>query len=195
MEKSDRILVFAVVRDFLLRAVSVVRVGHGMPTIAVGENFQQRRFGFLVRALDRLGRFFAHLVEDVAVAQFPRHVVALGALGQRLARARTLLARAHRVFVVLDDEHHRQIPQRRQIIRLVHRPLVHRAVAHERQATALDPLVFQRIGQPRPQRHLPADNPVPAPVFFVRREKVHRAALALRTTRDLPRQLRHALIH
>ena len=99
------------------------------------------------------------------------------------------------VAVVFDNVDDRQLEQRGHVQRLVEAALVHRAVAEEAHGRAFQPLVFQPIGQPEPERRLSADDAVAAPIVLVRREEVHRAALAFRAARGFAIKLGHALVH
>src|SRR5690606_4663691 len=65
----------------------------------------------------------------------------------------------------------------------------------EAQAATFHPLVFQRERKSESQRRLASDDAVAAPKIFVRREKMHRAALAFGTTGGSAEQFRHALVH
>ena len=194
MEEREGILGVAVVFDLLLGAVGGVGIGDGMPAVPVGDDLEDAGLGFVARELQHPVGLLAHLVAVVAVAHVPGQPVALGTFGEARSGGGAPLARAHRVAVVLDDEHHRQAPQCREVVGLVHRALVGGSVAEEREAGALDAPVFQRVRDSRAERHLAADNAVPAPVVPRRIEEVHRAALALGAAGGLAVKLRHELV-
>jgi hypothetical protein len=73
--------------------------------------------------------------------------------------------------------------------------LVHRAIAEEAQRRAFDAAIFQTVREAETQRRLAGHDAVTAPVVLVRREVVHRAALAARATGRLAEELGHALVH
>ncbi len=116
---------------------------------------------------------------------------ALAARVQRRRRGRAPLRRAHRVLVVLDDEDHRQRPQRRHVEGLVDLALVGRAIAEIGEADVLVVPVLVGEGEPGTQRHVGADDAVPAIELLLLREHVHRAALALGVAALAAGQLGH----
>jgi len=162
-----------------------------MPAVAVGGDFEDARFKLVAGQGEVLVGLFPHGVEIVAVAGVPGHVVAGGALRERQAGRGALLARAHRVAVVLDDEDHRQVPERGEVERLVHGALVDGAVAHERKAGALAAEVFQAEREAGPERDLAADDAVATPEIARWIEKMHGTALALGTAGDPAVELGH----
>src|SRR5690606_6555079 len=98
---------------------------------------------------------------------------------------------AHRVLVVLDREHDRQVPQRGHVEGLVDLALVGRAIPKIGEADAAIVAVLVREGEARAERHLRADDAVPAVKRVLGAEHVHRAALALRDAGLAPGQLGH----
>src|SRR3546814_3809469 len=80
-------------------------------------------------------------------------------------------------------EHHRQLPQFGHVEGLVDLALVGRTVAEIGEAHAAIVIVFVRECEARAERHLRADDAVPAIAFVVDAEHVHRSALALRNAR------------
>ena len=198
LENLNRVVALLVVLDLLLLPVAagVLRVGDAVAVVAVSGNFQHRRLLLGMRAFDRGLHCGAHFVDVRAVALRPAYRKPLGTLGEAAFESGTPReARAHRVAVVFDDVDHRDVEERRHVQALVEATLVHRAVAHEAHRRALHSLVFQCVGEAEAERRLPADDAVAAPVVFVRREEVHRAALALRAAGGLAKQFGHALVH
>ena len=194
----DGVVLALVFLDLLLGPVAalVLRVGDGMAVVAVGVEFEDGRPGVIVRALDRLLDGGADLVKVFAIGLRPVDEEGFPALGEAgLDHRGTLEARAHRVFVVLDDVDDREIEKGRHVQRLVEAALVHRAIAEEAERSTLEPLVFNAIGEAETERRLAADDAVSAPVVLVRRKEMHRAALALRAPGCLPIKLGHAFIH
>ena len=109
---------------------------------------------------------------------------------QRLG-GRALDARAHRIFVVLDRVDHRQVPQLGHVEGLVDLALVDRAVAEIGQAHPAVLGIFMLEREAGAERHLRADDAVPAVKAVVDAEHVHRPALAVGDARLAPRQLGH----
>ena len=75
------------------------------------------------------------------------------------------------------------------------RSLVDGAIAHEDKTAALEPHVFDGVGEAGAEGGLATDDAVAAPVVLVGREIMHRATLALRAARHAAGQLGHALVH
>jgi hypothetical protein len=103
----------------------------------------------------------------------------------------TVERRAHRVQVVLAAEQHRQLPQRRQVQRLVKRALGHRAVAEEAGGHARSPLHLVGQRQAGGQRQAAADDGIAAEQPGRAVEQVHRAAAAARAAFLLAVHLGH----
>ena len=195
-EEGDRVAVVLVGLDLGLGAVFLgVGVGDGVSTIAIRAHFQQGGALALAGAVHGLPGAGADLVHGVAVDDGPVHAVAVGAAGERLAGGGAFLARAHGVLVVLDDEDDRHVPEGGEVERFVDGALVGGAVAHVAKAAALEPLVFEGVGESEAQWGLAADDAVAAPEMFRRGEEVHGAALALGAAGEFALQLGHELAH
>jgi len=144
-------------------------------------------FSWRARAPDRVAdRQHVH-----AVHALTGHAVGLGELPDLGLGERAVGRGAHRVAVVLAEEQHRQLPERRQVHRLVELPLRHGAVAevahdHLVAAPVLDSEADAHCdGQVRPDDRVTAEE-VGALV-----EQVHRAALALGEPVAAAEQLGH----
>ena len=132
--------------------------------------------------------------EVVAVDHVARHAVAEAAVGEVQARVLLVRRRREAPVVVLDHEHHRQLPDRREVQRLVEVALARRAVAGERGGDAVLPAQLRGEGEAVGHRqHRPevADH---ADDALLERAEVEGAIAALReaalAAEQLPKQLR-----
>ena len=120
-------------------------------------------------------------LDVLAVGLDELHPVGERALAELLDGQRQLLARGRRLrpAVVLEDEDRRQLPQLREVHRLVERAGVRRAVAEERDRDAL--LAAQLEGERRADDpgQPAADDGVRAEVADLDVVEVHRAAVAV----------------
>ena len=107
-------------------------------------------------------------------------------IGQLLMRGRRL-----GVVVVLADEDRRQLPQLREVERLVERPDVRRAVAEVRDGDARLAAHLERERRAGDHRQAAADDGVRTEVAALDVVEVHRAAVAARDAFHLPVELRH----
>ena len=98
---------------------------------------------------------------------------------------------AHGVLVVFDDVDHRQLPQRGHVEGLVDLALVGGAVAEIGQRDVAALAVFEREADAGAERNLGGDDAVAAVEVPLRREHVHRAALAPRVAPRAPGELGH----
>ena len=121
-----------------------------------------------------LDRAHVHAVDLLA-----RNVEGHAALGEIGLRRGARHRGAHGVAVVLDDVDHGQLPQLRHVEALVDLALVRRAVAEIGQADRVVVAILVGERQPGAERHLSADDAVPAVEILLAGEHVHRAALAL----------------
>ena len=129
------------------------------------------------------------------------HVHAVGVPGWHLVgcrlqrqvglRLRALERRPHRVEVVLAHEQNRQLPQSREVHRLVELALRDRALTEE--ACGHAPAALQLVGQCEPdgQRQAAADDRVAAVEAAWGVEDVHRAAAAAAAALDAAEHLGH----
>ncbi len=101
---------------------------------------------------------------------------------------------AHAELVVGDHEHHRQLPQRREVERLAERALVGGAVAERAQRDLVGALVVARQRDAGGDRQVAADDPVAAHEAAREVEHVHRAAAPARAAVDAPEQLGHHVL-
>ena len=85
--------------------------------------------------------------------------------------------------------------RRGEVERLVEGALVDRAIAEVAEAAAFAAEVFEAVGEAEAERGLAGDDAVAAPEVLVRREEVHRAALAFRAAGLFAEHFRHALVH
>ena len=191
LEEPNGVVLVLVFLDLLLLAVAalVLRVGHRVPVVAIGVEFDDRRPRLFVSALERPLGDGSHFVEVLAVGLLPFDPKGLRPLGETFVDHRgAIKARAHRIFVVLDDVNHRQIEQRRHIETFVKAALIDGAVTEEAQGRARQPFILYAVSESQTQRRLTSDDAVSAPEILVRREKVHRAALAFRAAGGLCRK-------
>ena len=167
-----------------------------MAVVTVSVDLEHARAALFAGPLHGIEGLGAHFVKIFAVDDVPIHVIALGALGQVIFDRRGPgEAGAHRVLVVFDDVNDGNVPERGEVERLVKNALVDRAVAEVGKTATFEALVFEGESDAETERRLAGHDAVPAPVIFVRREKVHRPALALRATGGLAEEFGHAFIH
>jgi hypothetical protein len=154
-------------------------IGARMATMAIGQTFDQRRplactglrKGFLRLAIDR--------VSVVAVDDDFLKAVGRGAIaGRRRHRRHVTNRRVFHVEIVLTDEHHRQLPDGREVQRLVEGADVRRAIAEEADRDVLVALVLRAPGSAAGDRQMRADDGVGAHHAMFGGGEVHRAALA-----------------
>ena len=106
-------------------------------------------------------------------------------------RRRALYRRAHRILVVLDDEHDGQLPQLRHVEGLVHLALVGGAVAEVGEAHAVVAAILVGEGETRRRAARRRRRCRGRRRSRLGREHVHRPALALRAAVAAPGQLGH----
>ena len=154
-------------------------VGARVAAVAVGQALDQRRAAARARLVERLQRLAVDHVGVVAVDHDLRQAVGGGAVAGR-ARHRGHVAdrRVFHVEVVLADEHHRQLPHRGEVQRLVERADVGGAVAEEADRHVLVALVLRPPGRAAGDRQVRADDGVGAHHAVLLGGEVHRAALA-----------------
>ena len=145
----------------------------------VGVGLDQRRPTAAPGNGDSVGDHRADRMDVVAVNHDRRQPVRRGLVS---GRARGGDHRADRgvlhVLVVLADEQHRQLPDRREIDRLVERADVHRTVTEEADGDRIGLLDLAGPGQPARDRQVRTDNGVGAVVAVLHAGDVHRATLA-----------------
>ena len=73
--------------------------------------------------------------------------------------------------------------------------LIHRAIAEIAEAAAFLAEILEAVGEAETERRLAGDDAVAAPEILVRREEVHRAALAFGAAGLLAEHFRHAFVH
>lgn len=117
--------------DLVLGAVEA-RITHRVTAEPVGHDLDECGLAGGARSLDRLGDPALDLDDIVAIEPVARHAMADRAERDILDGERAIDRRAHRVLVVLADQHHGQLPQRR-----------------ERQPSAKPPIV----DAPSPKKH------------------------------------------
>ena len=167
-----------------------------MSVVAVGIDLEDGGPALFVGALDGVPSFGPDFIEVLTIDDVPIDVVALGAFGQTgFARGGTGQAGAHGILVVFDDVDHRDVPERSEVEGLVVDALVDCTIAEVGEATTLEALVFEGVGNAEAERGLSGHNSVAAPEIFIRREKVHRAPLPFRTSGGFAEKFGHALVH
>ena len=114
-----------------------------------------------------------------------------GALREVGDRQLLMRGRRLRVVVVLADEDRGQLPQLREVERLVERPDVRRAVAEVRDGDARLAAHLERERRAGDHRQAAADDGVRAEVAALDVVEVHRAAVAARDALHLPVELGH----
>ena len=186
----DRVALLAHLVDLVAGAVAR-RVGHGMAAVAVGLHLQDVRALAGAAMGHRLGARRQHLEDVHAVDLAAGDVVGLAALVEIGAGRGARDRGAHAVLVVLDDEHDRQLPQRRHVEGLHHLALVGGAVTVIGQRYRIVTAVVVGKAEAGADRHAGADDAVAAVEVLRAREHVHRAALALGVAALAPGELGH----
>mmetsp|Transcript_22786 Transcript_22786/g.58407 ORF Transcript_22786/g.58407 Transcript_22786/m.58407 type:complete len:416 (+) Transcript_22786:91-1338(+) len=173
-------------------AVGAAGVGHGVAVVAVGVHLQDD--GAVVHGvLLGEGGGLLHRQHVHAVHLEAGHVVSAGVEGGGLGAAP--LSGAHAVMVVLAHKDDGQVPQARNVERLVLLALVGRAIAvhGERNVPLLHVLVLE--GQAGAERDLRAHDAAAAVEVVLLLVHVHRAADALGRAGVAPEELRYDLVH
>ena len=177
--------------DLVGVAVGEPGIGDGVAAIAVGHRLEDRGppllAGLAQQAVGRLDNG----VEVVAVDPLPVHPVGLGASPELGLGRRPAHRGAHAVFVVDHEEDDRQLPQRRQVERLVPGAHVHGAVAELAEHGLRAPLAHERQRQPGRHGQLAGDDAPPPVEAALDVEQVHRPAATVRAAVGAPEQLGH----
>ena len=158
---------------------------------AVALDVHQRRDVLRARTLDGLAYRVADDDHVVAVDLDARDAVRASLLVQRRDRRTSLHRRAHAEAVVDDHVHHRQLPQRGQVQRLVECADVGGRVAHLADDDVVLALAADRQSCAGGQRNLAADDGVAAHQPLLGAEQVHRAAPAVSYTALAAEQFGH----
>ena len=147
---------------------------------------------FLPNGIGNLCDLVAHFAKIHSVNDFSGDVVTLRAVDDLLERGRSFHRCAHGEKVVFTNENDRQLVQCSQVQRFVKRTLINRPISEEAERDAIFVTVLDREGQPYRQRHMSADDCVPAVhvVFLV--EKMHGSAKSTRAAGLLAEKLCHA---
>ena len=162
-----------------------------MAAIAIGLHFQQVRAAACPAMRCGAGGGGGHRAYVHAIHLFARDAPRGAVLAEIARGAGPLLAGAHGIFVVLDDEDAGQLEQRRQIQALVYLALVGRALAEIGRRDMAITAIPVGEGQPGAEGDLRAHDAVPAVERLLAAEHVHRPALAARITAGAAGQLRH----
>src|SRR5579884_3092359 len=151
LEDADRVACGTPLVFFLSSAI-VSRVGHGVPTEAIGFDFQQ--IG-AIAAPSMFGGPLHGFVDgnDIhTIYLLTGHVVSGGAWEQLVNRPGFMYGHAQRVLVVLTNIYIVQLPDGRKVQRFVERSLVNRAIAKETEGDIVLPQVLVGQGDTRRNR-------------------------------------------
>src|SRR5690606_31853993 len=188
LQAKDRIVVFLSFELFFRPVLA--RIAHGVPAVAIGAHFHQRR-----TALARHFDVILHRPVDAEnvhpVDECARHVVPDGLLVEVRLGGGTVRRRTHRILVVLDHENDRQLIESRQVNRLVEGALLDGPVTEEAQADPVVLFILVRKGDAYPKRDVPADDPVASEESLLGTEEVHRPAFPPRAAVDFAEELGH----
>src|SRR5690606_13183609 len=143
------------------------RVGHRVAAIAIGLELEEDRPLARAHPFERGFRRAAHREHVHAVDLDAGDAEALAAAIELVFGRRAIDRGAHRILIVLDHENDRQFPELGHVEALVHLALVRRAVAEIGHGDAAVPAVFVGKGKARAERHLRADNAMPAIEFML----------------------------
>jgi hypothetical protein len=160
-----------------------------VPTIAIGFNLEQRRRKLGPRPLDGDADAITHLEHIVGHEAIARHRKAGRSQRDVGMCQRPLQRRAHRVLVVLDDEHNRQLPQASQRHALEERALIDRAITEEAQRHLIEVAILAAERDPRSQGRLRTNDAVASEEAMGSAEHVHRATEPTHATGVLGRKL------
>ena len=144
--------------------------------------------------LDGLHGRVVDLADALAVDLHRLHAEGFRPLRHVLDRHVLLGRRRLRPVVVLADEDGRDVPELREVERLVEGADVRGAVAEERDGNARLVAELERERGPDDRRQPAADDGVRAQVPALDVVEVHRAAVAVRAALELPVELRHQLV-
>ena len=195
-QSRDRV-VLAQIGHLVLGSIHL-RVALEVAEVAVGLDFDQAGAFAAARAPDRRRHRLVHLDRVVVRHLDAGHAVGRGAVGHPVDGRGAGLGHRDRPLVVLADEDHRQLPQGRQVQRLMKGALVGRAFAEEGHRHPVLAQLLGREGRAAGRRQAGADDAAAAELVH-RIEQVHVAALALAQAGDLAEHLgrhrveRHAL--
>ena len=197
LPEGERVVLGLVELDFLGCTVLLgIRVGDGMPVVAVRRHLENGRFGLVAGTLHGGSKAGSQLVKVEPLAAGPIDIEALGAGGKGVSeRGGALETGAHRVAVVLNHIDDREIPESGDVEALAVDSLIDCAVAQKGDRTALDSLVLEGKGKAESERGLAGDDAVTTPVMLVGSEEVHRPTLALGAAGALAEELGHAFVH
>ena len=144
--------------------------------------------------LERLPGDLVHRLDVLAVGLHRLHPERLRAVGKVADRRVLRLRRRLGPLVVLEHEDRRDLPELREVQRLVERADVRRAVAEERDGDARLAAQLEGERRARDLRQAAADDGVRAEVAALDVVQVHRAAVAVRAAFLLPVELGHQLV-
>ena len=142
--------------------------------------------------VDDLGEFVAHFAKVHSIDNLTGNVVTLGAIDDLLKRCRSFHGRAHGKEIVFANEDDRQLVKRGEIERFMKGALIDRAVAEKTKRDAIFVSIFAGEGQSGRERHVRADNGVPAVHVILAIEEMHRAAEPARAAGFFAEELGHA---
>src|SRR5262249_44257311 len=186
----DGIVILAHLLHLFARAV-FGGIRHRVAAITIGQHLQNVGAIAIAHPLEHPIGSGSHGAHIHAVDLFAGNVEGTAALGEVGGGRRALDGRPHGVLVVLDDEHHRQLPQLGHVEAFVHLALIGGAVAEERHAHIAGVSIAVGKGYADPERNIGADNAVSTVEALLFGEHVHRAALALRVAVGAAGELRH----
>src|SRR5262249_57323914 len=140
-ERGDRIALLLAL-DLPPRTIAPPgRISHRVAADPVRARLDDRRHSLPPRPLDRAPQAIPHGENVHAIDRLAGDPVGLGKAPDLGLAERAVDRRPHGVAVVLTDEDHRQLPERRQIEGLVELSLRHGAVAEEAQHDLVAALV------------------------------------------------------
>ena len=182
-------------RDLILRLVRA-RIGARVPARPIGSRLDERRAAAAARAVETLASGEVHRVGVVAVDEDALQPVRRSAIRRRaLDRGDRPDRRVFHVQVVLADEHHRELPDGREVQRLVERADVGGAVTEERDCDTLLAAVLRRPGGAERDGQMGADDRVRPHDAVTDVGEVHRPALpgqhAARASEELAHDAGH----
>src|ERR687893_1064612 len=180
--------------DLLARPVEV-RVALGVAEVAVGDRLEQGRSLAGAGTFEGPGGGVVDLVEVGAADRDARHAVGGGPIRYVLDGRSLLDAHGHPVLVVLAQEDHGQLPDRRQVEGLVEDALVGGALAEEAERRVVLAAPLEGPARAAGYAHAPADYAVGAEHPGPHVGDVHRAALAVAVAGGLAEQLRGHAVH
>src|SRR6266568_5038984 len=144
-----------------------------MSAITIGANLDESRVRIFADRFNDLAQCVADFAKVHPVHDFTRNVVALRAIDDLLERSRAFHRSTHGEEIVLANKNDRQSKEGGEIERFVKGALIDRAVAEKTKRDAIFLAVLGREGDSCRERHVRANDGMPAIHVIFAIEKMH----------------------